>query len=56
MENLNQRVEPLVLLRKNYKYPEVSGKIGNCKITSFLGYPADEVITTIGKTGILPFI
>ena len=57
MENLNQRVEPLVLLRKElHKYPEVSGKeVETAKrITSFLeNYPADEVITNIGGTGII---
>jgi amidohydrolase len=56
MENLNQRLEPLVLLRKElHKYPEVSGKEAETakKIISFLEkYPADEIITEIGKTGI----
>lgn len=57
MENLNQRIEPLVLLRKElHRYPEVSGKEMETakRITSFLeNYPADEVITTIGKTGVI---
>ncbi|PKH68944.1 amidohydrolase [Flavobacterium sp. ALD4] len=57
MENLNQRAEQLVLLRKElHKYPEVSGKEVETakKITSFLEKnPADEVITNIGETGII---
>jgi amidohydrolase len=57
MENLNQRIESLVLLRKElHKYPEISGKeVETAKrITSFLeNYPADEIITEIGITGIL---
>jgi amidohydrolase len=57
MENLNQRGEQLVLLRKElHKYPEVSGKEVETakKITSFLEkYPADEIITNIGETGII---
>jgi amidohydrolase len=57
MENLNLRLAPLALLRKElHKYPEVSGKeIETAKrIMSFLKkYPADEVITNLGKTGIV---
>jgi metal-dependent amidase/aminoacylase/carboxypeptidase family protein len=54
MENLKQGVAPLILLRK-HKYPEVSGKKSEPqKITSFLEkYPADEIITNIGETGII---
>jgi amidohydrolase len=57
MENLKQGVAPLILLRKElHKYPEVSGKeVGTAKrVTSFLEkYPADEIITNIGETGII---
>ncbi|MEZ7497796.1 amidohydrolase [Flavobacterium sp. Arc3] len=57
MENLNPRLERLVLLRKElHKYPEVSGKeVETAKrITSFLeNYPPDEIITNIGTTGVI---
>lgn len=57
MENLNQRLASLTLLRKElHKYPEVSGKEINTakRIVSFLeNYPPDELIENIGATGIL---
>ena len=57
MENLNQRIATLTLLRKElHQYPEVSGKeIETAKrIISFLeNYPPDELITNIGTTGIV---
>jgi amidohydrolase len=57
MENLNQRIATLTLLRKElHQYPEVSGKeIETAKrIVSFLeNYPPDELITNIGTTGIV---
>ncbi len=57
MENLNQRIATLTLLRKElHKNPEVSGKeVQTAKrITSFLeNYPPDEIITEVGTTGIL---
>src|SRR3970282_2454290 len=56
MENLQQRLESLVLLRKElHKNPEVSGKeVETAKrIVAFLErYAPDEIITEIGKTGI----
>lgn len=57
MENLNQRIATLTLLRKElHKNPEVSGKEVNTakRIISFLeNYPSDEMITNIGNNGIL---
>lgn len=57
MENLNQRIATLTLLRKElHQYPEVSGKeIETAKrIISFLeNYPPNELITNIGTTGIV---
>lgn len=57
MENLNQRVAVLTLLRKElHKHPEVSGKEVNTakRIISFLeNYPPDELISEIATTGIL---
>ena len=57
MENLNQRIATLTLLRKElHKNPEVSGKeVQTAKrIISFLeNYPPDEMITEVGTTGIL---
>jgi hypothetical protein len=55
MENLHQRMEALILLRKElHKNPEVSGK--SCKplkVISFLEKQApDEIITEIGGAGI----
>jgi hypothetical protein len=54
MENLKQGVAPLILLRK-HKYPKSLERSRNRKkITSFLEkYPADEIITNIGETGII---
>jgi metal-dependent amidase/aminoacylase/carboxypeptidase family protein len=55
MENLKQGVAPLILLRKElHKYPKSGKEVGTQKITSFLEkYPADEIITNIGETGII---
>lgn len=57
MENLNQRIATLTLLRKElHKHPEISGKeVQTAKrITSFLeNYPPDEMKTGVGTTGIL---
>lgn len=57
MENLNHRRATLVSLRKElHQNPEVSGKeIETAKrINSFLAnYPPDEVISEIGKTGVI---
>jgi amidohydrolase len=57
MENPKQRIESLVVLRKElHKYPEISGKEVETakKILSFLKkYPADEIISNIGETGII---
>jgi amidohydrolase len=57
MEQLNQRMEALTLLRKElHKYPEVSGReVQTAKrIISFLeGCPPDELITEIGGAGIV---
>jgi amidohydrolase len=57
MENLNQRLAAVTLLRKElHKYPEVSGKEINTakRIISFLEkYAPDEIISNIGTTGIL---
>ena len=57
MENLNQRITTLTLLRKElHKNPEVSGnEVHTAKrITSFLeNYPPDEIVTEVGTTGIL---
>jgi hypothetical protein len=55
MENLKQGVAPLIVLRNCInirKYLE--RKSEPQKITSFLEkYPADEIITNIGETGII---
>jgi len=57
MENLNQRIATLTLLRKElHKNPEVSGnEVHTAKrITSFLeNYPPDKIVTEVGTTGIL---
>lgn len=57
MENLNQRIAALTLLRKElHKNPELSGKESNTakRIVAFLkNYPPDEVVTEIGMTGII---
>ncbi|WP_367752631.1 amidohydrolase [Flavobacterium sp. WC2430] len=57
MQNLNQRIATLTLLRKElHKNPEVSGKeVHTAKmILSFLeNYPPDEIVTEVGTTGIL---
>jgi amidohydrolase len=57
MENLNQRMEALILLRKElHKNPEVSGKEWETskRIITFLEKQApDEIITEIGGAGII---
>lgn len=57
MENLNQSIETLVLLRKElHKNPELSGKEFKTakRIITFLkNYSPDEIITEVGKTGII---
>ncbi|UQD56729.1 amidohydrolase [Flavobacterium sp. K5-23] len=57
MENLNQRIAALTLLRKElHQHPEVSGvEFETAKrITSFLeNFPPDELITNIGTTGVV---
>lgn len=57
MENLNQRIETLVLLRKVlHQNPELSGKEFKTaeRIITFLEiYPPDEIIPQVGTTGIL---
>lgn len=57
MENLHQRTEALIRLRKElHKNPEVSGKeVETAKrIVAFLEkYAPDEIITDIGETGIV---
>lgn len=57
MENLNYRMESLIRLRKElHKNPELSGKeIETSKrILAFLEkYKPDEILTEIGKTGII---
>ena len=57
MENLNQRIETLILLRKElHKHPELSGKEFETakRILSFLeNYPPDEIISEVGTTGIV---
>lgn len=57
MENLNQSIETLVLLRKElHKNPELSGKEFKTakRIITFLeNYSPDEIITEVGTTGII---
>ncbi|SDW57459.1 amidohydrolase [Flavobacterium degerlachei] len=57
MENLQQRIESLIQLRKElHQHPEVSGKEleTSKKIIAFLEkYAPDEIITEIGETGIV---
>jgi len=57
MENLNQREETLILLRKElHKNPELSGKEFETakRIITFLKqYSPDEIITEVGTTGIV---
>lgn len=57
MENLNNRMESLIRLRKEiHKNPELSGKEYNTskRILAFLEkYQPDELHTEIGKTGII---
>jgi amidohydrolase len=57
MENLNHRIEELILLRKElHRNPEVSGKELETpkRIVAFLEKnAADEIITGVGGTGIL---
>lgn len=57
MENLNQSIETLVLLRKElHKNPELSGKEFKTakRIITFLeNYSPDEIIQDVGTTGIL---
>jgi hypothetical protein len=54
MENLKQGVAPLTYCVRNCINIRSLWKGSNQKITSFLEkYPADEIITNIGETGII---